>query len=78
MKKMLLFMPLLVIAQCMLLFALDFIVGIPMQTSIRNIINPFWVMDTEEYAIIIIIAALCVAIPLYNKFRSVQKEKETT
>ncbi|MGY3715990.1 hypothetical protein ACWE42_10740 [Sutcliffiella cohnii] len=78
MKKMLLFMPLLVIAQCMLLFALDFIVGIPMQTSIRNIINPFWVMDTEEYAIIIIIAAICVAIPLYNKFRSVQKEKETT
>ncbi|MED4015901.1 MULTISPECIES: hypothetical protein [Sutcliffiella] len=78
MKKMLLFMPLLLIAQCMLLFALDFIVGIPMQTSIRNIINPFWVMDTEEYAIIIIIAGLCVAIPLYNKFRSVQKEKETT
>lgn len=78
MKKMLLFMPLLLIAQCMLLFALDFIVGIPMQRSIRNIIKPFWVMDTEEYAIIIIIAGLCVAIPLYNKFRSVQKEKETT
>lgn len=74
MKKMLLFMPLLVIAQCMLLFALDFIVGIPMQTSIRNIINPFWVMDTEEYAIITIIAGLSVAIPLYNKFRSGQKE----
>ncbi|WP_134698687.1 hypothetical protein [Ammoniphilus sp. YIM 78166] len=53
---------------------MDLLSGIPLSLSLRNLHNPFWVMDMPEYSILVVILMIAF-IPSFVSY--IQKRKAT-
>lgn len=57
--------------------SMDFLLKMPMTQSLKNLINPFWVMEAGEYAILVFIILLTIGqqmIPNMIKKRKSKKQ----
>ncbi|WP_216830967.1 hypothetical protein [Alkalihalobacterium elongatum] len=75
MTKLLLIFFLFLVAMTLVLISIDLLLGIPLNQSLVNVLNPFWVMDPGEFTVLLILLLISIAIPIQYYYRQIFKKK---
>ncbi|OLO25085.1 hypothetical protein BTR23_25575 [Alkalihalophilus pseudofirmus] len=57
------------------LISMDILLGIPLNQSLLNVLNPYWVMDPGELSVLIILLLISIAIPFQYYYKLIFKKK---
>ncbi|OIJ21404.1 hypothetical protein BKP45_01080 [Anaerobacillus alkalidiazotrophicus] len=57
------------------LITMDLLLGIPLHVTVKNVLNPFSVIEDAEFIILLLLIVISLVIPLFYCYKLYKKKK---